>query len=162
MILGMIGRPIARITAGNPRNVVIALIALLLAAREWRWIKFPLPSLSRQTDQVWFYRLGFVRASAIWGLDIGFGFGTFVNYGGFYALVALAVLFGKPSYGALLMIAYWLGRALPVWLAPTIWNGHDSVVMFERILGSRELYQRMAGIALIWMFTVAVFVGLGA
>lgn len=142
---------------GGPVFYFIGLLALVLAAREWGWIVLRVPERKRQTEKSWAHDFGFVIASAMWGLHIGLGFATRVTYGGFWILVLIALALGEPRYGAMLMLAYWLGRALPVWIAPALLkSSSDAMELPGAILADRFLYQRIVGLALLWSFGVAV------
>jgi cytochrome c biogenesis protein CcdA len=137
------------------------LLAFVLAARDWDWISFPFPERRSQTEKSWAHEFGFVGASALWGFHIGLAFATRVTYGGFWALVALNVAIGRSSYGAILMIAYWFGRVLPVWLAPILnWSGPDSSGLVSEIAAASRLYHRLAGFASMWAAGIAVLAAL--
>lgn len=94
----------------------------------------------------------------MWGVHIGLGFATRVTYGGFWILVTVAVAAGNPRYGALLMLFYWLGRSLPLWVAPLlIKSDSDGNNIPERIWEQPRLYHRIAGIGLVWSAVVTAF-----
>lgn len=146
---------------GGAALYVTGLLCLSLAAREWGWISFRLPERRRQTEKFWAHEFGFVMASAMWGWHIGLGFATRVTYGGFWALVAVALALGDPFYGAVLMVVYWLGRTLPVWAAPALLaSGADAIELPEKILEHRFVYRRITGFALVWSAVVAVLLAL--
>src|SRR5437764_3685853 len=119
-LLGLFGHLLRLESWQRPLAYFIGLLALLLAAREWGWIRFPLPERKRQTEKYFAHSFGFVTASWMWGFHIGFGFFTRITFGGFWVLVAAAIGSGSPGYGAVLMVVYWLGRMLPVWVAPSL------------------------------------------
>jgi len=151
MLLGTIGRQLG----GNPRGgmgfYAIASLALVLAASDFGLVNVRLPERKRQTEKVWAHKFGFPVASAMWGLHIGLGFGTRITYGGFWVLVALALGLGDPRYGGLLMIAYWLGRTLPVWIAPNLVRSvSDAMELPGEICTDRVLYGRLAATAAVW------------
>jgi cytochrome c biogenesis protein CcdA len=148
--LGQVGHWLGwRWTAAN--LYLVSLLSLVLAAREWGWINFRLPERRTQTEKVWAHQFGFVIASAMWGFHIGLGFATWVTFGGFLALVALAVVLGSPLYGGILMLVYWLGRALPLLLAPSLVSSSSlAVELPTTILRSRSTYRRIAGFVLMW------------
>ncbi len=157
MVLGTIGRWLGGEVPGATAFYLIGFLSLVLAAREWRWISFGLPERKRQTEKFWAHEFGFVMASAMWGLHIGLGFATRVTYGGFWILVAATLAVGDPLYGAVMMLLYWLGRALPVWVAPALLKSRsDAVELPEAILGHRQVFRRMVGFALVWSAVVAV------
>lgn len=155
--LGSVGAWLQRGQQRWPVLVGIALLAFVLAAREWGWIKFPIPERKLQTQKVWANEFGFVGASALWGFHIGLTFMTRVTYGGVWALSAVSLALADPLYGAIMMGTYWLGRTLPVWLAPMLnWSGSDSSHLPAEILGVNWLYHRLAGFALAWSGAIAV------
>jgi cytochrome c biogenesis protein CcdA len=94
----------------------------------------------------------------MWGMHIGLGFATRVTHGGFWALVAVALAIGDPVYGALLMLVYWLGRALPVWVAPRLLESTSDSI--GAIFDPHSVYHRMAGFGLVWSGGVAVLFAL--
>jgi len=160
--LGSVGAWLQRGQQRWPVFLVVALLAFSLAAREWGWIKFPIPQRQLQTEKVWAHEFGFVGASALWGFHIGLVFTTWVTYGGVWALAAVDLALGEPLYGATIMLAYWLGRALPVWLAPMLnWSGPDSSALSEDIMAARWLYHRLSGFALIWSGGIVMLMAMG-
>jgi cytochrome c biogenesis protein CcdA len=149
--LGSVGAWLQRGQQRWPVLLGIALLAFGLAAREWGWINFPIPERKLQTEQVWAHEFGFVGASALWGFHIGLTFMTRVTYGGVWALATVTLALADPPYGAAVMLAYWLGRTLPVWLAPMLnWSGPDASQFPQDILAVGWLYHRLAGFGLIW------------
>jgi cytochrome c biogenesis protein CcdA len=132
-------------------------IGLILAAREWNILGFGLPERKLQTEKFWAHQFGFVGASLLWGLHIGLGFFTRITYGGFWLLAAVALSLGDPVFGAAMMSAYWLGRALSVWVAPLLLRSETgSVELTEAILDHRDALRRISGAALIWCSVIAV------
>jgi cytochrome c biogenesis protein CcdA len=132
-------------------------LGLILAAREWGWIRFPLPQRRRQTEKVWAHQFGFVIASGLWGFDIGLGFATRISTGGFWMLTIVAIALGDPAYGGLLMLMYWLGRALTVWTAPAlITRGSDPYDLLNAIETETFVTHRIAGVGLMWSAAVAI------
>jgi cytochrome c biogenesis protein CcdA len=137
---------------------VVIPLALILAARERGWIRFRLPERNRQTEKVWAHEFGFVTASAMWGFHIGLGFTTYVKYGGFWVLTVMAFGTGKPGYGALLMLTYWLGRAMPVWVMPFISHGIQTAELMRAISANRSLYKQSEAFALFGSALAAMWV----
>jgi cytochrome c biogenesis protein CcdA len=125
-------------------------LALALATRELGWLRFQLPQRERQTEKVWAHEFGFVTAAAMWGFHIGLGFATYVRHWGFWVLTLVAFAVGEPAYGAALMLLYWLGRAMPVWVMPLIWQTRDTRELMEAISANRLLYNRSEALALVW------------
>lgn len=163
MLLGAVGRLLGGKPTGGAAFYLIGIFALLLAAREWGWIDFRLPERKCQTEKVWAHEFGFVVASAMWGLHIGLGFATRVTYGGFWILVAVTLALGDPIYGALLMLAYWLGRALPVWIAPVLLTSDsDAMELPGAIFANGSLFHSLVGLASVWSAGIAILVALWA
>lgn len=160
VLLGQIGRWLGT-THVDIKLYFISLLSLLLAAREWGWVNFRLPELRRQSEQAWAHYFGFVMASAMWGFHIGLGFATRVNFGGFWVLVALAVALASPLYGAVVMLVYWMGRALPVWLGPgLVASFGDAAELPDIAFRSRFTYHRLAGLTLAWSCGATIFAAL--
>ncbi len=150
LVLGAVGKVIGLSGTAGIGLYLVALLSLILAAREWGWINFRLPERKLQTEKVWAHEFGFVMASAMWGLHIGLGFATRVTYGGFWVLVGAILALGDPRFGAIVMLSYWVGRALPLWLAPLLLSAEEVTNLSESIFDHRFVYHRVAGIGLAW------------
>ena len=129
---------------------LVVALALILAARELGWVHFQLPERERQTEKVWAHEFGFVTAAAMWGFHVGLGFTTYVRYGGLWVLTLVAFAVGEPRYGAALMLLYWFGRALPLWVMPLFWQTRDTGELMEAIAANRRLYNRSEALHLVW------------
>lgn len=163
MALGAGGRWIGGDPAGGVVFYLVGFSALVLAGREWGLIKFRMPERTCQTEKFWAHEFGFVLASAMWGFHIGLGFATRVTFGGFWVLVAIALALGDPAYGAVLMLMYWLGRALPVWVAPALLrSSSDAIELPGVILADPSVYHRLVGFASLMSAGVAVLLALRA
>ncbi|MCI0627778.1 MAG: hypothetical protein L0387_40035 [Acidobacteria bacterium] len=161
--LGTAGRWLGSDRTGPIAFCLAGFVATIVAAREWGWISFPLPERKCQTEKVWAHEFGFVIASAMWGFHIGLGFATRVTYGGFWVLVAIALALGDSLFAAVLMLLYWLGRALPLWVAPVLLKSVQDVMESpQAILVDRPRYQLLAGLASAWTAGVAVLLALRA
>ena len=142
---GMLGALLG--AAGQPRLVTfVAAIAALLAARELRLLTFPFPDWPRRTDRTWAYAFGWTTAAAMWGFHIGVGFATVITYPGFWALVALILATGTVGSGVAIFGAYWLGRTLPLWLAPVLRHTRALDVGI-----AYPAYRPLHAIALLWL-----------
>lgn len=150
-LLGLAGRLVARGWGDGPLVLAAAGLAVLLAAREFGWISFPLPSPKRQTERIWAHEFGILGAAVLWGLHIGIGLNTRIRYGGYWLLVTIAVLGRDPRYGALLLAVYWLGRALPVWLAPLfVPAGRFDFAFLDALTGVETAHRRAHAWGLAW------------
>lgn len=99
-------------------------LSLVLALREFGWLRFPVPQWPRQTQKLWGNRFGPVAAAWWWGLDLGSGLTTLVTFSGYWLLVLATFLRGSAGYGALVLGLFGLGRALAVSIAPQLFDRH--------------------------------------
>jgi hypothetical protein len=131
-------------------------VALLAIARESGLVAVPLPQIGRQTEGLWVKRFGDRAAAILWGLDLGLVFTTWLNFSGAWLLAAVAFLSGEPLFGAALFVAYWLGRALPVWVGPLLMkSARDTHWLLDSLGQQRRLFRSIQLAALSW--TVLVF-----
>jgi hypothetical protein len=145
----------SRLKSASVYYLIIPL-AVLLALREWSWIRFGLPERRIQTEKTWGDQFGLFTASAMWGFHIGLGFATRINNGGFWVLVGIAIAVGEPRYGAALIVTYWLGRALSPGVAFALTENNDDVDdLMLAILADRAFYRRLVGLVLIWSAAIS-------
>lgn len=147
-----------------PSLAAAAAAAALLAAREWGWLAFPLPERRLQTEKYWYQVFGHRLGAAMWGLHLGLGFATRVNYGGLWVLAAAAVALGDAGFGSLLLAVYWLGRALPVWVAPAVLSIRvlEPGPLVDALLRDKSLYHRLQGAALAGSTVLLALLALAA
>jgi hypothetical protein len=94
------------------------------------------------------------------GLVLGAGFFTVINFIGYYLLLASCFLAANPAHAGMLMVVYGMGRAAPVLGAPLAsWmRGHvytsDTAVAVANWFVS--LYPRLAWFQAAVLFMVAV------
>lgn len=125
------------------------LLAAVLAAREWGWVRFRLPERRLQTEKVWMHQFGARGAATLWGLHLSLTFFTRINYGGLWLLVLLAVGLADPWLGAAMLAAHWIGRALPVWTAPWLMdNPNESDELLTVWSRQGAFYRRLQALAL--------------
>lgn len=156
VVLGALGGWLNLTELGSWRSYGISLLAVVLAARDLGIVEFYLPAPQCQTQKRFANNRGFNWAVVAWGAHIGLGFATRISYSGFWLIVAMAVTVGDPVYGAALLILYWLGRALSVWLAPLLLPPQIQVSgIVAALKGSRHWYHWLSGAALIWSAAAA-------
>lgn len=153
--LGAVGKAFipagAHASTGPHVAPILATLAGVLAARELGWLKFRLPEVPRQTHKMWFAQFGFVTAAGMWGAHIGLGAATVIKHGGLFMVAALALVLG-PMKGSVLMLAFWLGRALPIWSTPLLdLAHHDASQLSERLHVASDAYRHIAAVALLLM-----------
>ncbi len=150
--LGWLGRLAGLGAARGALALLLAAAGLVLAAREWRLISFPLPRPLRQTEKFWAHDFGLLTASVMWGFHIGLGFVTQVRHGGFWLVAAGALAFAEPRFGALLFVAYWFGRALSVWIAPFVFgeDALDPERLVDLVRGDADVQRHFQAVMLVW------------
>lgn len=117
-------------------------LAVVLLARELGMAPVPLPQVPRQTNGRWTFIFPRHVAAALWGIDIGLVFATWLTFGGPWILAMLALLSGLPSQGALIFVAYWAGRAISLWLAPVFVPATNATPQVVAVIaGERRLFQ---------------------
>jgi hypothetical protein len=154
-VLGLLGH-----TAGlaGARTAVLSgaiFLGSVLAARELRIIRFRLPERRLQTEKAWMHQFGVLGASTMWGIHLSLGFFTRINYGGFWLLSMLAIGLANPLVGALLVGGHWLGKALPVWLGPALFEDTNDICVLPGVLADAGgLYRRVQAVGLVAVSTV--------
>jgi hypothetical protein len=103
---------------GRVAYLVAAAVALIAAAGEARGAPI-VPQIRRQLPEHWRRVMPMPVASALYGILLGLGFTTFVLTFGVWALAGISLAVGEPQAGALIGVAFGIGRAFPiVLLAP--------------------------------------------
>ncbi|MFL5906127.1 MAG: hypothetical protein ACJ75Z_00845, partial [Solirubrobacterales bacterium] len=98
---------------GRLSYLVAAAIALLAAVLEARGVRI-VPQIRRQLPEHWRRILPMPLAAALYGVLLGIGFTTFVLSFGVWALAGVSLVLGDPRLGAVLGVAFGVGRALPI------------------------------------------------
>src|SRR5947209_5773605 len=117
--LGCLGLAARTHAWGSVSAALSAAVFLVCAAAGSPLLALRLPSFRRQTPSSWRCALGDTWGPFAWGLDLGQGWTTAINYAGYYGVVAWSFLRGEPAISAATVAAFGLGRAIPVILAGT-------------------------------------------
>jgi hypothetical protein len=120
----------------SPRlaSVIVALLATVTIASDRSQGGLRLPVIARQVDENWIGRYRrWVYASGF-GVQIGFGFATYVMTAGLYLLVGLAVLVPGTAPAFLVGASFGLCRGLAILLGA----GLDSPAAIRRFHGAFE------------------------
>ena len=113
--------------------VLAGVVGFAFLLRELRVLRFSPPQCDVQTHKRWMYEFGFVTAAGMWGSHIGLAVTTVVTHGGLYPLVLAAFASGLGS-GEWVLVAFWVGRILPTWLAPTLCGRSSNAVVIYKEL----------------------------
>lgn len=149
--LGLLGQVFLSRPAGIIGTSLALAVAIATTSRELGWIRLPLPQLRRQTNGYWGKLHADYLAAALWGFDLGLIFTTWSTFSGVWVLAVLGLVSRSPALGAALFVAYWLGRALSVWLAPLMLaRGRSTPTLLEALAGLLRLVRQIhvAGIVL--------------
>jgi len=123
---GLVGLGLGAMGSLATRPFATAALAVCFAIagvgflREARLVRLPLPQVRRQTRDLWAKSNLAPAAAALWGLDLGLTFSSWMTFAGVWFVVAVATASADPAFGATVLTSYWAGRALSVWLAPLL------------------------------------------
>lgn len=118
--LGWMGRLLLPAQMSAVHFVVPLLVAATALARDLGWRQVPFPQLKRQTRSTWARRFPLPIPPILWGADIGLMFSTWLTFPAVWVFVVTALFTRNAAFAGALFMAYWLGRALSVWLAPLL------------------------------------------
>jgi len=113
LVLGTVGAAL-----GAPWDgagwIVAAAIAAVYTLRELMRLPVPLFDRRRQVPEWW--RTFYPRyvAASLYGAGLGIGFLTFLSFGTFVVVIAIALLAGDPLIGMLMVAPFGLARGLSV------------------------------------------------
>jgi hypothetical protein len=162
--LGLVGALALPGDVALPAALLGLAVATLALIRELGLAAIPLPQIGRQTEGMWAKRYGFTVAALLWGLDLGLVFTTWFTFSGTWLLVAAAFSAGSPGYGAALFAAYWSGRALSVWVAPSLLRSATATpTLVGAIDAERQVFRwvHVAGVAAAGLTIVVWLVSMG-
>ena len=155
------GRLILPDEFASPAAIVGIFVALLVIVREFEWAPIPLPQLKRQTEGAWARRFGFgsTVSATLWGLDLGLIFSHWLTFSGVWLIFVIALVMGDLAFGMALFIAYWLGKALPVWIAPLLMKEDTTVPqLMDEVVEHTRLFRKVHVLGAV--SSIAVFITL--
>lgn len=109
-VLGALGDAIGHLEQ-SLAALVISAVGLMLAGRDIGVLRIPIPQLRRQTQKTWRHSFGSLTSAWLWGLDLGSGLTTLVNYAVYWILPLAAILRGEVVYGSVVLGLFGVGRA---------------------------------------------------
>jgi hypothetical protein len=135
--LGALGGLLPAAVTDHGGTIVLA-VAAVAVAREVGVLRFPLPQPRRQTRDLWSKVFPAPVAAALWGLDLGLTVTTRFTFAGTWVVLLTPVLTADPAVGVVLLLAHWLGRALPIWLSPLLLSSPTSTPQVYDAIDARE------------------------
>lgn len=153
-IVDFLAAPSRQFTVTEILYTTLGVLALALALWEFEWIRLPRLGGPRAIPAK-LGRLNPYPRSFAMGAALGGGFGVGCPFPTYQAVLVWAALVGNPLYGAILLGANALGRAIPLWIiASVVYRGGDQRAV------SRWLLANSARAKLINGTGLAAFAGL--
>jgi hypothetical protein len=147
--IGLLGSVILPTRLEGAALAVVLLLILAAIARDAGLSDIRLPQVHRQTDGNWAKRHGGTAAAVFWGLDLGLTFSTWLNLSGAWVLASIAFV-TSPTLGMAVFGAFWVGRALSVWIAPVlISRATELPVLLAALTDEHRLLRRIHVCALL-------------
>ena len=112
-LVAVLGSAVSESARFGLGGLVIGLLLLIFALREFGWVYVPLLYSRWQVPATW-VRGSALSRSLIWGMLLGPGFLTMQPHPIFHAAIMWIFVWGDPGYGALLGATLALFKALPV------------------------------------------------
>jgi hypothetical protein len=115
---------------GSLGIAIVVLVSVVYGARELLALPIPLPERRAQVPDWWrtFYSPG--TTALMYGAGLGAGFLTYLTYGTYVSVAALAVVSGDPLVGAILCAPFGLARGLSVLVSR---RTVDTGILVERL-----------------------------
>lgn len=157
--LGALGKLLIPDDLGGAALAVAAAFGAVLAARQLGIVSFTLPQVPRQTQPMWARLMPPTASAALWGLDLGLAFSTWITFSGAWLLAAASAVSRDPSVGAALITGYWAGRAVSAWVGPYLHSATSPDALATCIAGQRGHFAHvhLLGIVVgVWLVLVAV------
>ena len=133
--------------------VALGVLILVMALWEFRLVELPRPGRRSMPQSL--NRLGPYPKSLAMGAALGGGFGIGCPFPTYQAVLAWVAVVGNPMYGAILLGANALGRALPLWpIGAIAYRGGDQRGVSRWLVGNSERSRLISGTGL------AVFAGM--
>ena len=155
LVLGGLGSLAA--TAVHPSFLFVGggLVGLAMLLRELGAVRFSPPQCDVQTHYIWVMEFGRVTAAAMWGSHIGLAVTTVIKHGGLYPILVIAFAVGLGG-GEWLLVAFWLGRIIPFWLAPFLYKTSNAGLICDSLREAASSFKAAAALGLATLSTFCV------
>jgi hypothetical protein len=141
-------------------SIVVVGIAIMYGFAELRAVIWPVPTRHWQIPREW-GRYGRPRFATVFGLILGAGFFTVINFIGYYLLLANCILIADPLHGSMLMATYGAARAAPLILAPLSFWIRRRTYTFETAVAVNEWFVEL-DYRLAWLRASVLFAFAGS
>lgn len=136
---------------------LICVVSVFILLKDLDILRFKVPQCDRQTYKEWTTMFGFTTGVGMWGAHIGLAVTTVITYSGLYGIIL--VVFGAGiGTGAWLLVSFWLGRLLFLWVTPFLMNSTSNGMLIgdslERSSGMFRLCS-LSGISSILILNFA-------
>ena len=123
---------------GDAGLIAVGAIAALYALRELLGLPLPLFDRKRQVPDWWRTFYSPQVAAGLYGAGLGIGFLTFLRFGTYVAVCAVAVTSGDPWVGAALGATFGLTRGLTALAAARTTDEEDAALVVVKLEGFAE------------------------
>ena len=156
MAIGVLGWLAALLVSPKFLFAAAGLVGIAMLLREFGLIRFSPPQCDEQTHKAWMREFGPGTVATMWGAHIGLAVATVITHGGLYPILIIVGGVGLGS-GAAVLMAFWLGRVIPLWLAPYLYKPADGLVLTDAIRQAAPAFRAVArlGISLLCAMCLA-------
>jgi hypothetical protein len=149
LVLGGMGA-LLRAPWGQIGAVLVAVVAIMYAAREAFRLPIPLPDRHAQVPEWWREFFSTPVSSFLYGAGLGIGFFTFLRFGTYVAVAVAALLSGSPLVGLFVCLPFGLTRGLSVILTARATRPGDPGALVDALdrWGSTPWPRRVNALAL--------------
>ena len=133
-------------------------VALVVLLRALKLLRFKLLQCDLQTHRRWMAEFNMTTVAGMWGAHIGLAFLTVIKHAGLYPLALIVAGCGLGG-GEFVLVAFWVGRILPLWLAPALsGRSGDGVAITNEVRDARRAFRVTAvcGLAVLGALCVAL------
>ena len=143
--------------AGGVRAGLGVTIAVAAAIADWRGVKIA-PQIRRQVPERWRWSTPLPLACGLYGVLLGLAFTTFVLAFAVWALAGISFAAGDPLLGAVVGVAFGLGRALPVlMMAPGFSGGGQGARLLDGMAREPRMWLGLRRLDALGLSLCAVF-----
>jgi hypothetical protein len=154
--LALLGRA-AGPGAGGVRAGLGVTIAVAAAIADWRGVKIA-PQIRRQVPERWRWTAPLALACGLYGILLGLAFTTFVLAFAVWALAGISFAAGDPLLGAVIGVAFGIGRALPVLtMAPGFSGGARGARLLDGMAREPRMWLGLRRLDALGLSLCAVF-----